>query len=50
MLRRKSYSWTPEDEATLTHLADKGMHLRALALRLGRPESSVKKRALALAA
>jgi hypothetical protein len=45
MLNRKSYAWTPEDETTLKELADKGMHLRAIALRLRRSESSIKKKA-----
>ena len=45
MLRRKSYVWTLEDELALRQLAEKGMHLRAVALRLRRSESSVKKRA-----
>jgi DNA-binding NarL/FixJ family response regulator len=45
MLKRKSYAWTPEDETTLKELADKGMHLRAIALRLRRSESSIKKKA-----
>jgi DNA-binding NarL/FixJ family response regulator len=48
MLRRKNYAWTPEDEAALKELSEKGLHLRAIALRLKRSESSVKKRAHAL--
>jgi DNA-binding NarL/FixJ family response regulator len=45
MLKRKSYAWTPEDELSLKQLAEKGVHIRAIALRLRRSESSIKKRA-----
>ena len=45
MMRRRNYAWTPQDEAALKQLAVKGMHLRAVALRLRRSESSIKKRA-----
>jgi hypothetical protein len=48
MLKRKVYAWTPEDEGTLKQLAEKGVHLRAIALRLRRSESSIKKRAFDL--
>ena len=48
MLKRKTYAWTPEDEAALKQLSEKGMHLRAIALRLKRSESSIKKRAFDL--
>jgi len=39
------HAWTPDDEAALKQLAGQGMHLRAIALRLKRSESSIKKRA-----
>ena len=45
MLKRASYAWTPEDEAKLRELADKGIYLRNIALKLRRSESSIKKRA-----
>jgi DNA-binding NarL/FixJ family response regulator len=45
MLKRASYAWTPEDEAKLRELADKGVYLRNIALKLRRSESSIKKRA-----
>jgi hypothetical protein len=45
MLKRASYAWTPEDEAKLRELAGKGIHLRNIALKLRRSESSIKKRA-----
>jgi hypothetical protein len=45
MLKRFSYAWTPEDEAKLRELAEKGVYRRNIALRLRRSESSVKKRA-----
>jgi DNA-binding NarL/FixJ family response regulator len=45
MLKRASYAWTPEDEATLRELVDKGIYLRNIALKLRRSESSIKKRA-----
>ena len=45
MLRQ---NWTPIEEATLRELAARGVHLRKIALRLRRSESSVKKRAFHL--
>jgi hypothetical protein len=48
VLKRASYAWTREDEARLQELAGQGLHLRRIALRLRRSESSVKKRARAL--
>ena len=45
MLKRASYAWTPEDEARLRELAQKGVYLRNIALKLRRSESSIKKRA-----
>lgn len=45
MLTRAKYAWTSEDEAILQQLAEKGLHLRAIAFRLKRSESSIKKRA-----
>jgi hypothetical protein len=45
MLKRASYAWTSEDEAKLRELADKGVYLRNIALKLRRSESSIKKRA-----
>jgi hypothetical protein len=45
MLRRKNYSWTSDDEAKLKALAEQGIYLRSIAVRLGRSESSIKKRA-----
>jgi hypothetical protein len=42
MLRQ---NWTGEDEATLREMAKQGVHLRRIALRLRRSESSIKKRA-----
>ncbi len=45
MLKRASYAWTSEDEAKLRELADKGIYLRNIALKLRRSESSIKKRA-----
>jgi hypothetical protein len=44
-MRRANWSWTTDDEAKLRELADKGLHLRAIALRLRRSESSIRKRA-----
>jgi len=44
MLKRRVYAWTPEDEARLKELAEKGVYLRNIALRLRRSESSIKKR------
>jgi hypothetical protein len=44
MLRRANYAWICEDEAALKQLSEKGMHLRAIALRPKRSESSIKKR------
>jgi DNA-binding NarL/FixJ family response regulator len=44
MLKRASYAWTAEDEAKLRELANKGVHLRNIALKLRRSESSIKKR------
>ena len=44
MLKRLVYAWTPEDEAKLRELTEQGLHLRAIALRLKRSESSIKKR------
>ena len=32
MLKRKSYVWTPADEAGLKQMAEKGAHVRAIAL------------------
>jgi DNA-binding NarL/FixJ family response regulator len=45
MLKRLVYAWTPQDEAKLKELAEQGKHLRTIALRLKRSESSIKKRA-----
>ena len=45
MLKRRVYAWTPDDEAKLRELTEQGLHLRAIALRLKRSESSIKKRA-----
>lgn len=45
MLKRPVYAWTPEDEAKLTELAQKGVYLRNIAIKLKRSESSIKKRA-----
>ena len=45
MLKRASYAWTPDDEAKLRELADQGIYLRNIALKLRRSESSIKKRA-----
>ena len=45
MLKRAVYAWTPEDEAKLKELAEQGVYLRNIALRLKRSESSIKKRA-----
>src|SRR3954462_5618983 len=44
-MRRANWSWTADDETKLRELADKGVHLRAIALRLRRSESSIRKRA-----
>lgn len=44
-MRRSNWSWTIDDEARLRELADKGLHLRAIAVRLRRSESSIRKRA-----
>ncbi len=45
MLKRLVYAWTPEDEGKLKQLAERGVYLRNIALRLKRSESSIKKRA-----
>ena len=45
MLKRLVYAWTPEDEAKLKELAQKGVYLRHIAIKLKRSESSIKKRA-----
>jgi len=45
MQKRASHKWTPEDELALRELAEKGFHLRRIALRLRRSESSIKVRA-----
>jgi hypothetical protein len=45
MLKRKSYVWNAEQVAQLRELAAKGIHVRAIALKLRRSESSIKKRA-----
>ena len=45
MLRRASYTWTTEEEAKLKDMAQSGLYLRNIAVRLRRSESSVKKRA-----
>ena len=44
-MRRANWSWTTDDETRLRELADQGFHLRAIALRLRRSESSIRKRA-----
>jgi len=44
-MRRANWKWTTEDETALRDLAGKGLHLRAIAVRLRRSESSIKKRA-----
>jgi len=48
MRTRKNWAWTPEDEAKLRDCANKGVHLRSIALKLRRSESSVKTHARAL--
>jgi DNA-binding NarL/FixJ family response regulator len=45
MVKRLVYAWTPEDEAKLKELADQGVYVRNIAIRLKRSESSIKKRA-----
>jgi len=45
ILRRANYTWTAEDEVKLKDMAQSGMYLRNIAIRLRRSESSVKKRA-----
>lgn len=45
MLKRKTYAWTEEDEAKLAQMAEQGIPVRNVALRLKRSESSIKKRA-----
>ena len=45
MMKRLVYAWTPEDEAKLTSLAEQGVYLRNIAIRLKRSESSIKKKA-----
>jgi DNA-binding NarL/FixJ family response regulator len=45
MLKRPVYAWTPEDEARLKAMAQQGVYLRNIAVRLKRSESSIKKRA-----
>jgi DNA-binding NarL/FixJ family response regulator len=45
MLKRLVYAWTPEDEAELKELAEQGVYVRNIAIRLKRSESSIKKRA-----
>jgi hypothetical protein len=47
-MKRASYAWTPQDEARLRDMAQKGVYLRSIALRLRRSESSIKKRARGL--
>jgi len=42
------HPWTPEDEAALKEMAEKGVYMRRIALRLRRSESSIKKRAVQL--
>ncbi len=44
MLKRLVYAWTLEDEAKLTSLAEQGVYLRNIAIRLKRSESSIKKK------
>jgi hypothetical protein len=46
MMKRMSYAWTAQEEARLCDLAEQGVHLRSIAIRLRRSESSIKKRAL----
>lgn len=45
MLSRRRHAWTAEDDVTLREWAAKGIHVRAVALKLRRSESSIKKRA-----
>jgi hypothetical protein len=45
MLIRGNYFWTTDDEAKLRALAARGLHARAIALRLRRSASSIRKRA-----
>jgi DNA-binding NarL/FixJ family response regulator len=45
MLKRLVYAWTPEDQAKLKELAEQGVYVRNIAIRLKRSESSIKKRA-----
>jgi hypothetical protein len=42
MRTRPKYFWTDDDEAKLRALAANGVHLRAIAMKLRRSESSVK--------
>jgi hypothetical protein len=42
---KRNHYWTPDEEEKLRGLANKGMHYRAVALRMRRSESSIKKRA-----
>jgi len=45
MTKRASHKWTPQDEAAIRDLVDRGFYLRRIALRLRRSESSIKVRA-----
>jgi len=45
LLKRQRAKWTSGEDAKLRELAVSGSHVRTIALRLRRSESSIKKRA-----
>jgi hypothetical protein len=47
-MKRHSAKWTAHEEAKLRELANAGAHVRSVAVKLRRSESSIKNRARAL--